>query len=193
DSLPDAAWQTQLRDAITRSQRAADAAGVTLVINDHWQTAIDAGARALHLGQEDLLALTPADLARLQTAREHGVQLGLSSHSLWELCRALTLLPDYVACGPVWPTTTKDMPWLPQGLDNLAWWAHMAPAPVVAIGGILTPEQLSQAAACGAGGGCVVRGLGDDPSTTWPVWQRAWDAGLDNKKHAVPALPGPTL
>ena len=38
-------------------------------------------------------------------------------------------LTDYIACGPVWPTTTKDMPWLPQGLDNLAWWARMSPEP----------------------------------------------------------------
>ena len=41
-----------------------------------------------------------------------------------------------VACGPVWPTLTKAMPWVPQGLDNLAWWVHMAGVPVVAIGGI---------------------------------------------------------
>ena len=37
-----------------------------------------------------------------------------------------------VACGPVWPTLTKAMPWVPQGLDNLAWWVHMAGVPVEA-------------------------------------------------------------
>ncbi|MDO8903591.1 bifunctional hydroxymethylpyrimidine kinase/phosphomethylpyrimidine kinase [Hydrogenophaga sp.] len=189
----DPVWQAQLAAEIQLAQSVANAAGATLFINDHWQPALAHGARALHLGQEDLLALSPGDHAQLAAARASGVALGLSSHSLWELCRAHALLPDYVACGPVWPTTTKDMPWLPQGLDNLAWWAHMAPAPVVAIGGILTPAQLSQAAACGAGGGCVVRGLGDDPATTWPVWQQAWDAGLGSKKRDVPALPNPTL
>ena len=192
--LADAAWQARLGEAIARSQRAADAAGVQLVVNDHWQTALQAGARALHLGQEDLLALTPTDRTQLQTARGHGVQLGLSSHSLWELCRAAALQPDLIACGPVWPTTTKDMPWRPQGLDNLAWWAHMAPAPVVGIGGVLEPAQLRSVAAAGAAGGCVVRGLGDDPSRTLPDWRRAWRDGLAQRAtRGLPGWPHPTL
>ncbi|MFC3684047.1 bifunctional hydroxymethylpyrimidine kinase/phosphomethylpyrimidine kinase [Hydrogenophaga luteola] len=192
--LDDGAWAAQLRAAIARSQRAADVAGVTLVINDHWHAALQAGARALHLGQEDLLALAPADHAALQGARDGGVQLGLSSHSLWELCRAASLLPDLIACGPVWPTTTKDMPWRPQGLDNLAWWAHMAPAPVVGIGGILEPAQLQAVAAAGAAGGCVVRGLGEDPSQTLPAWRAAWVEGRSAAAQAqVPALPHPSL
>ena len=189
--LDDATWQAQLQAAIARSQRAADAAGVLLVVNDHWQAALAAGARALHLGQEDLLALTRAEREQLQAARGTGVQLGLSSHSLWELCRAAALAPDYIACGPVWATTTKDMPWLPQGLDNLAWWARMSPAPVVGIGGILAPDQLRAVARAGAAGGCVVRGLGDEPAETLPRWLAAWRAGgsddADRKDQGIPA------
>ncbi len=102
--------------------------------------------------------------------------------------------PDLIACGPVWPTTTKDMPWLPQGLDNLAWWAHMAPAPVVGIGGILAPEQLQAVAAAGAAGGCVVRGLGEDPARTLPAWLAAWIDGTNQRaSNHPPALPHPTL
>jgi len=191
----DAAWNALLPDAIARSQLAADAAGVLLVINDHWRAALNAGARALHLGQDDLLALTRPELAELQAARsERGVQLGLSSHSLWELCRAAALAPDLIACGPVWPTTTKDMPWVPQGLDNLAWWSHMAPAPVVGIGGILEATQLTAVAASGAQGGCVVRGLGDDPSRTLPSWLEAWATGCrEGACTPVTTLPHPTL
>jgi hydroxymethylpyrimidine kinase/phosphomethylpyrimidine kinase/thiamine-phosphate diphosphorylase len=191
--LPDAEWASQLQATIARSQRAADATGVQLVINDHWQSALAAGARALHLGQEDLLALSAEDFATLQAARAHGVQLGLSSHSLWELCRAAALAPDLIACGPVWPTTTKDMPWHPQGLDNLAWWAHMAPAPVVGIGGILSPEQLQAVAATGAAGGCVVRGLGDNPASTLPAWRQAWSQGQRHPNPLPAALPHATL
>ncbi|QCB44619.1 bifunctional hydroxymethylpyrimidine kinase/phosphomethylpyrimidine kinase [Hydrogenophaga sp. PAMC20947] len=175
--LSDGHWRSQLNDNIRRSQRAADAAGVTLFINDHWQAALDVGAQALHLGQEDLLALSAQNRERLQEARATGVRLGLSSHSLWELCRAAALAPDYIACGPIWPTTTKDMPWEPQGLDNLAWWVHMSPAPVVGIGGILGPEQLRAVAGTGAASGCVVRGLGKDPASTLPAWLTAWLAG----------------
>ena len=192
--MDDATWHTTLHDAVARSQRAADAAGVLLVVNDHWRVAIRAGAKALHLGQDDLLALSPEDRTELQAAREAGMQLGISSHSLWELCRAAALAPDLIACGPIWPTTTKDMPWRPQGLDNLAWWAHMAPAPVVGIGGILEPDQLRDVAAAGAAGGCVVRGLGEDPAQTLPHWRHAWDHGQRLKgSHAPPDLPHPTL
>jgi len=192
--LDDAAWAQQLREAMSRSQRAADAAGVLLVINDHWQLALQAGARALHLGQDDLLALAPADHIQLAAARARGVQLGLSSHSLWELCRAASLQPDLIACGPIWPTTTKAMPWRPQGLDNLTWWAHMAPAPVVGIGGVLEAAQLQGVAATGAAGGCVVRGLGDDPQHTLSRWLQAWADGVQQRAgQVVPALPHPTL
>jgi hydroxymethylpyrimidine kinase/phosphomethylpyrimidine kinase/thiamine-phosphate diphosphorylase len=171
----------------------ANTDGARVVINDHWRLALDLGARELHLGQEDLLALSPADHARLAQARAQGVRLGLSSHSLWELCRARGLAPDLIACGPVWPTTTKDMPWRPQGLDNLAWWARMAGAPVVGIGGVLAPEQLRAVAASGAAGGCVVRGLGDDPALTLPVWREAWQAGQQDAPLPCPELPHPTL
>ena len=192
--LDDAAWQTALGEAIARSQRAADAAGVLLVINDHWQAALAAGARALHLGQDDLMALTPPERAQIDAARAQGLQLGISSHSLWELCRAVGMAPDLIACGPVWPTTTKDMPWKPQGLDNLAWWAHMSPAPVVGIGGVLEPDQLRAVAATGAAGGCVVRGMGNDPSLTLPAWRKAWRDGLVQANPAhVPTLSHPTL
>jgi hydroxymethylpyrimidine kinase/phosphomethylpyrimidine kinase/thiamine-phosphate diphosphorylase len=138
----DAAWHAALADTIRRCLPVAEAAGVTLWVNDHWETALAAGARALHLGQEDWAGLSPAQRRRLQQARaREGVALGLSSHSVWELARAAGLRPSYIACGPVWPTTTKAMPWRPQGLDNLAWWAALSPAPVVAIGGVLQPDQ----------------------------------------------------
>ncbi|MBD3892338.1 bifunctional hydroxymethylpyrimidine kinase/phosphomethylpyrimidine kinase [Hydrogenophaga sp.] len=189
----DPAWIEHLSGEIRAAQAAAQTHKATLYINDHWQLALEQGARALHLGQEDLLALSAADRARLAQARADGVALGLSTHSLWELCRAAALLPDAIACGPVWPTRSKDMPWHPQGQDNLAWWAHMAPAPVLAIGGILTPEQLAQTARSGAAGGCVLRGLGTDPALSLPHWLAAWERGLQAARPAPPDLPHPSL
>jgi hydroxymethylpyrimidine kinase/phosphomethylpyrimidine kinase/thiamine-phosphate diphosphorylase len=140
--------------------------------------------------------LSSEDRRELAAARRAGLALGLSSHSLWELARAAHEAPDYIACGPVWPTTTKAMPWQPQGPHNLAWWAAMAPAPVVAIGGILAPAQLAIAAACGAAGACLVRALSEDPAITLPTWNQAWRQGLEQRRlaaPAVPALPTPML
>lgn len=194
-AAPDAAWHGDLRQQIAQSLAACRAAGATLVVNDHWRLAAELAADdtqglALHLGQEDLLALGDAGRAALAAS---GLRLGISSHSLWELCRACSLAPWYVACGPVWPTLTKAMPWRPQGLDNLAWWVHMAGVPVVAIGGILEPAQLAQAAQSGAAGVCVVRGLGDDPGHTLPAWQAALQAGRAAPRLPVPSLPHPSL
>jgi hydroxymethylpyrimidine kinase/phosphomethylpyrimidine kinase/thiamine-phosphate diphosphorylase len=187
---PDAAWHVALRQSVTEALAACQAAGAILVVNDHWRLAVELGAPAVHLGQEDLLALGEAGRAELAAT---GLRLGISSHSLWELCRARSLAPWYVACGPVWPTLTKAMPWVPQGLDNLAWWVHMAGVPVVAIGGILEPAQLTQAAQSGAAGVCVVRGLGDEPQQTVPGWQLALDQGRAVSRLPVPVLPHPSL
>lgn len=188
---PDAQWHEMLRDEIERSVAACGETGAELFVNDHWQIAAEAGAGGVHLGQEDLLALGDAGRAALKAT---GMALGVSSHSLWELCRALTLGPRYVACGPVWPTLTKAMPWKPQGLDNLAWWCRMAGVPVVAIGGVLGPVEVEQAASCGADGVCIVRGLGEQPRDVLPALQQALDAGRRRAVTAAqPAWPHPSL
>jgi len=68
----------------------------------------------------------------------------LSTHSVWEVCRAQALRPSYIACGPIHATTLKAMPWRPQGDANLAWWCRLlAGTPVVAIGGMDAPRARS--------------------------------------------------
>ena len=187
----DARWQAALAGAVRESLAAARDHGALLFINDHWRLAAELGATAIHLGQEDLLALGDAGRAEL---RATGLGLGVSSHAVWELCRARSLAPAYIACGPVWPTTTKDMPWIPQGLDNLAWWTRAAGTPVVAIGGILAAEQVRETARAGASGVCVLRGLGADPKQVVPALQEAFELGRSERATvATPARPHPTL
>jgi hydroxymethylpyrimidine kinase/phosphomethylpyrimidine kinase/thiamine-phosphate diphosphorylase len=188
----DAAWHATLRQAIAGSVAAARDHGARLIINDHWRVAAELGADMVHLGQEDLLALGEAGRAEL---RATGMALGISSHAVWELCRARALASAYVACGPVWPTTTKDMPWVPQGLDNLAWWVRTAGVPVVAIGGILDAAQVRQTARAGADGVCVLRGLGSEPKRVVPALQEAFRLGRAERAAAplAPARPHPTL
>lgn len=165
--------------ALESSLLAATRHGATLFVNDHWRLALSAprpapgdGAHPLfqlgiHLGQEDLLALSAEDRATLRQ-RRHDTLLGLSSHCPWELARALGCGPSYVACGPVQATTTKDMPWLPQGEDNLRWWIAQSDSPVVAIGGLLGGEDLRRFGACGPAALCVVRAL-NAPTSELPA------------------------
>jgi hydroxymethylpyrimidine kinase / phosphomethylpyrimidine kinase / thiamine-phosphate diphosphorylase len=196
-----------LADHLPASLSQALRAGVQVFINDHWQDALDLldaqnpgthlGAVGLHLGQEDLLALTPTEQLRLFNARSR-VMLGLSSHSLWELARAAGCGASYIACGPVQATTTKDMPWRPQGTHNLRWWVANSPAPVVGIGGLLTPDDLARFANCGAAALCVVRALTEAHEPLQEVVQRLSQARQAHQgttaphaKGNAPALPRP--
>jgi hydroxymethylpyrimidine kinase / phosphomethylpyrimidine kinase / thiamine-phosphate diphosphorylase len=185
---PDDAWRVMLREEVRASIQACRAAGAELYVNDHWQLAAELGAFGVHLGQEDLVALDEEGRAALVAT---GLALGVSSHSLWELCRARALAPRYLACGPVWPTLTKAMPWIAQGLDNLAWWCRMAGVPVVAIGGILGADEVRQAASRGADGVCIVRGLGERPQDTVPPLQAALDAGWREYAASPPHVGWP--
>ena len=189
-AAPDAAWHAMLRDEIRQAVADSARAGAELFVNDHWRVAHALGAPGVHLGQEDLLALGEAGRSEL---RATGMALGISSHSLWELARARTLSPRYIACGPVWPTLTKDMPWIPQGLDNLAWWCRAAGAPVTAIGGILQPREVEAAASTGADGVCIVRGLGEDPRLALPAFEAALATGRARLLQESPAWPHPSL
>src|SRR6266853_6464151 len=102
-----------------------------LVVNDYWRAAIVAGAKHLHLGQEDLVD------ADLKAIRDAGVTLGISTHDDEELANALRAKPDYVALGPIFPTTLKSMRFAPQGIPKIAEWKHrIGDIPLVAIGGI---------------------------------------------------------
>ncbi len=120
--------QTEINKAVAIAAQYPDS---RLFINDHWQQAIDAGAYGVHLGQEDLYQ---ADLGAIADA---GLRLGISTHSYWELARALTIASSYIALGPVYATDSKQMPWQPQGHDKLIEWQQiLGDTPLVAIGGI---------------------------------------------------------
>lgn len=140
--------------------------GATLVVNDHWQAAIDLGCDFIHLGQEDL------DSADLPAIRRAGLRLGVSTHDHAELDRALALAPDYIALGPVWPTILKKMKWDQQGLERVGEWRRLVGAtPLVAIGGV-TPERALAAFAAGANIASAVTDitLNPDPEARIREW-----------------------
>jgi len=121
-----------------------------LVVNDYWRAAIEAGAKDLHLGQEDL---ADADLKAIRAA---GLTLGISTHDDAELATALAAKPDYVALGPIFPTTLKAMRFAPQGIAKIGdWKKRIGNIPLVAIGGIKF-EQAAEIFAAGADSIAVV-------------------------------------
>ncbi len=147
-----------------------------LFINDYWQSAIKYGAYGVHLGQEDLNSV---DIEALLKA---GIRLGISTHSYSEVARALAYKPSYIAIGPIYRTTTKEMSWQPQGLDNLKRWRRSLPYPLIAIAGI-TLERLPAVIAAGADGVAVIKDIlnDEDPIAKTKIWLETYTAAISDK------------
>lgn len=144
---------TALRAEIRAAIALAREHGARLFVNDHWRTALEEGAYGVHLGQEDLRG---ADIEALRAA---GLRLGVSTHCHWEAARAHALRPSYVACGPIYETTAKAMPWVPHGLDGLRYWRRLFGGyPLVAIGGI-NAARTPGVAATGVDGVAMISGI----------------------------------
>ncbi|APX17261.1 thiamine-phosphate diphosphorylase [Phaeobacter inhibens] len=161
--------EQEIRRQIARARDFCAVHGAQLVVNDHWQAALDLNCGFIHLGQEDM---DSADFAAL---RRKGVRFGLSTHDEAELERALSHAPDYVALGPVYETLLKKMKWAPQGVDRVRRWKEMAGrTPLVAIGG-LTPERLPGVFAAGADSAAVVTDIlqATDPEARTREWIKA--------------------
>lgn len=123
--------EEDLRREIIEAKAICERYGAQLVVNDYWELAIETGCDFVHLGQEDLV---DADVAAIRRA---GLKLGLSTHDDGELDKALSVKPDYVALGPVYPTILKKMRWDPQGLTKVGEWKkRVGDLPLVGIGGI---------------------------------------------------------
>jgi thiamine-phosphate pyrophosphorylase len=158
-----------LRGEIRAALSACRGANAQLIVNDYWDIAIDESADYIHLGQEDL------DIADIKRIRAHGLRLGVSTHDHAELDRALSLDPDYVALGPIYPTRLKAMAFGPQGLDRIGEWKKLVGTrPLVAIGGI----SLERAPLCLAAGADIVSVVTDitldaDPEARARAWVAA--------------------
>ncbi len=137
-----------------------------LVVNDYWRAAIMAKAGHLHLGQEDLAG------ADLKAIRNAGLTLGISTHDDEELETALRAKPDYIALGPIFPTTLKSMRFAPQGIPKITEWKRrVGSLPLVAIGGIKL-EQAREIYAAGADSIAVVSDVTQnlDPDARVRAW-----------------------
>jgi hydroxymethylpyrimidine kinase/phosphomethylpyrimidine kinase/thiamine-phosphate diphosphorylase len=179
-----------IRREVQLSVQYATAAKAQLFINDHWQLAIEEGAYGVHLGQEDL------HVADLQAIAKAGLRLGLSTHCYWEVCRAWALQPSYIACGPMYATQSKDMPWQPQGTHNVAYWSALLSLPLVAIGGI-NEERASEASKAGASGVAVISAItaAASPEAAIMALKQAIDMSIKGVKTRIiaPKLPKSTL
>ncbi len=186
--------QSNLRGEIKTSIALAKKFSAQLFINDHWQLALEEGAYGIHIGQEDLEIIGESGL---QAISSKGLRLGISTHSYWEVCKALAIGPSYIACGPIHPTAAKAMPWIPQGNDNLAYWcSKLNPlgVPVVAIAG-MDAKRTTEAMQCGAASVAVISSVtaASDPEAVIQQLQAAIAYGKALPAWPVPNRARPTL
>jgi len=131
------------------ARRVCDDAGILMFVNDRVDLALAACADGVHLGQTDL----PLAEARRIAPK---LLVGISTHDLSQMERAVAERPDYAAYGPVFATQTKENPDPVQGVDALARAVRAsAGVPVVAIGGI-APRHAADVFAAGATAICAI-------------------------------------
>lgn len=123
--------------------------GIPLIINDNVQLAVEIDADGIHIGQDDM----PVPEAR-ELIGPHKI-LGLTVTTPEQMAAVNTKLVDYLGCGPVFPTITKDDAPPPMGVEGWAELARMSTLPVVAIGG-LNKERTAAIRATGLAAGVAV-------------------------------------
>lgn len=110
-------------------REATAAVGALFIVNDRPDLALLSGADGVHLGQDDLPLEQVRDLLGPQTL------IGLSTHSVEQLQKAIAAGADYVGVGPTFPSRTKAFDQY-AGLQLLRQVAAIETVPRFAIGGI---------------------------------------------------------
>jgi thiamine-phosphate pyrophosphorylase len=130
--------------------------GAEVWVNDRADVAVAAGADGVHLPERGLA---------IADARLLGLPIGCSRHSVSGALAAARDGADLVQLGPIWATPSKAGMGEPLGLAALA---VRLPVPLVAVGGIDSPERVRAARTAGADAVAVVRAAWTtpDPAST---------------------------
>jgi thiamine-phosphate pyrophosphorylase len=126
--------------------------GVKVIVNDRPDIAAIAGAAGVHVGQEDL---TVEDARRICGTR---CWVGVSTHNMEQLRKAASSSADYIAVGPIFPTSSKENPDPVVGLEFLRAARQITSKPLVAIGGI-TRATVADIWRAGADSVAVIRDI----------------------------------
>jgi len=133
------------------------AAGGIFIVNDRADIARAVDADGVHVGQDDL----PPNSARLVIGPDK--LIGYSTHVLAQVEEADRSEADYIAFGPIFPTSSKINPDVVVGLEGLREARKATRKPLVAIGGI-TLENAQAVLEAGADSVAVIRALVGAPN-----------------------------
>lgn len=119
-----------LLDVALEIREITEKADVAFLVNDSVEVALASGADGVHLGQSDL----PPRAARKISHADFII--GVSAGCLEEAVKAAREGADYVALGPIFPTSSKSDAGPLCGLGMLKQTRKAVSIPLVAIGGI---------------------------------------------------------
>lgn len=123
--------------------------GALFFINDRIDVALAAGADGVHLGPDDV------PLAAARRALPPDFLIGVSTDDPQRAAVAQQEGADYIGCGAVFGTASKDVGPEAIGLAQLARVVAAVHIPVVAIGGV-NPSNIHGVAGAGAAGAAVI-------------------------------------
>ena len=121
-----------------------------VIIHGDPVSANDAGADGVHLSS--------VQLGEIPDAKAMDLFVVVSTHSIEELKNAELLGADMATFSPIFETPNKG---LPVGLEVLEYAISQVNIPVLALGGILTQEQIRACEIAGASGFASIRYFGD--------------------------------
>ncbi|WP_076461293.1 thiamine phosphate synthase [Limosilactobacillus caccae] len=123
---------------------------VPLIVDDDYRLAQQINADGVHVGQGD------TDIETVSTAVGEQMFIGYSCNTPAEIATANKLDDvDYIGCGPVFATSSKDDADPAIGIDQLAALNAKSQHPLVAIGGI-TEDNLQEVHDSGVAGIAVI-------------------------------------
>lgn len=132
--------------AVDFVQVAKDFGFKKVIIHGNYSLANNAGADGVHL--------TSQQLGEIPAAKAKGLFVVVSTHTLEELKKAEDLGADMATFSPVFETPGKG---LPVGLEVLENMISQVTIPILALGGIVTEEQVAACERSGAIGFASIR------------------------------------
>ncbi|WP_435822960.1 thiamine phosphate synthase [Micromonospora haikouensis] len=168
-------WVVLREKDLPRAERAALAAHLRPILAEAGGTLVVAGPDPLGGDAVHLPAAGPYPPPRPGPAgRPRPWLVGRSCHDAAELARLTT--EDYATLSPVYPSRSKPGYGPPLGPRRLGELIRFSPVPVLALGGIETPEQVRACLAAGAAGvavqGAIMRA--PDPAEAAATLTTAW-------------------
>ncbi len=104
--------------------------GGAFLVNDRADISHLAAANGVHLGQDDL------SVSAVRKIAGNECLIGLSTHTVQQFEAAVESEADYIAVGPIFPTSGKQNPDPVIGVDFIRAVRKSTSKPIVAIGGI---------------------------------------------------------